>query len=411
MSELPLALAWKFLRGRRSRLLNGTARAALLATALGVAAMVLCMALMSGYREDLQRKLIGGNAAVVVYPLVVEDQERAQQTVARLAGTEGVVRASRVLYGQGTIASTQEPAGLEVTLRGVERWHGHLQFSSADQGAVAPSNSRSTTTPLPEILLGSELRVRLSVEIGDILRLTVLGVRDGRPRFDYLSVEVADTFTTGFSEFDSSWAAVERSVLRGATGAQSGSGLYELALEDGADVADVAQLARQALGEEYLVSDWRELNRELFSALKLQQTVLFFVLGLIVLVSVFNVASTLLVLVRERMRQIGVLTALGLPPRQLRRTFLLYGSGLALSGTLLGLVMGSGAAWLLTEFELIKFDPEVAAIYFISSVPFRVKAMDLLAVSLFTLAVTFLACWFPAQRAARVLPADALRYE
>jgi lipoprotein-releasing system permease protein len=117
------------------------------------------------------------------------------------------------------------------------------------------------------------------------------------------------------------------------------------------------------------------------------------------------------VLVRERMRDLGVLAALGVTPGQLRTIFLLYGSGLGAAGTLLGVLLGGVAAWLLTEFELIRFDPEMAAIYFISSVPFRVELVDVLRIVGFTLGVTVLACWIPAQRAARLRPATALRYE
>jgi len=138
---------------------------------------------------------------------------------------------------------------------------------------------------------------------------------------------------------------------------------------------------------------------------------LFIVLGLIVLVSTYNVASTLVVLVRERMRDLGALGALGLSPVRLSRVFLLYGGFLGGLGTILGVAIGWTACWVLTTFELIRFDSEVAAIYFISSVPFRVRPGDLLAIVVFTLLVTLRACWKPARRASRIEPAVALRYE
>ena len=134
-------------------------------------------------------------------------------------------------------------------------------------------------------------------------------------------------------------------------------------------------------------------------------------LGLIVLVSTFNVASTLVVLVRERQREIGVLAAMGWRPEFLRRLFMAYGMVLGSTGIFLGVASGAGAAWLLDTFRLIRFDADVAAIYFISSVPFRLQARDLGAVVLFALAINLLACWIPAWRAARLDPAMALRYE
>ncbi|MDH3255813.1 MAG: FtsX-like permease family protein, partial [Acidobacteriota bacterium] len=138
---------------------------------------------------------------------------------------------------------------------------------------------------------------------------------------------------------------------------------------------------------------------------------LFLLLGLIVVVSTFNVASSLLVLVRERTRDIGVLAAVGLSPKALRRLFLLYGGGLSLGGVTVGIVIGSLAAWVLTRYQLIRFDPELAAIYFLSSVPLEVRVVDLLAISGFTVTVTLIACWLPAQRLGRIQPSTALRME
>ncbi len=194
-------------------------------------------------------------------------------------------------------------------------------------------------------------------------------------------------------------------------GHEVGSALYEIELVDANAAGTVAEQIREILGSDFLVTDWRDLNRELFTALEVQKIALFFVLGLIVVVSTFNVASSLVVLVRERMRDVGVLASLGLSPPELRTVFLLYGGALGLAGTLCGVALGVAASWVLTEFELIRFDPDLAEIYFIDSVPFRVEAPDILAVIAFTLLVTLVACWLPARRAGSVLPATALRYE
>jgi lipoprotein-releasing system permease protein len=146
-------------------------------------------------------------------------------------------------------------------------------------------------------------------------------------------------------------------------------------------------------------------------ALDLQKLGLFVVIGLIVLVSTFNIASTLVILVRERMRDIGVLSALGLRPRQLVFVFLVYGMLLGGIGIAIGAALGSGISWLLTYFEIIRFGPEVAAIYFIDAVPFRVRPQDLAAVTAFALLITLAVSLWPALRATRIRPADALRYE
>jgi len=373
--------------------------------------MVIAMALMSGYREDLRRKLVRGNAAVIAYPILGSGLVWEAEKQEALEALPGVTAVRPVVYGQGSLVSQSLRGGIEVTLRGIDTVSGlkGLGEVKIDPGLLV--DDRISGAGALGLVLGTGLAERLDVGEGDSVRLMVLGFHMGRPKFRYRQAQIAGTFATGFSEFDQSWLVTDRHELEIMLGKEMGSGMLEIVIED-PDRADLVTLhARDLLGGDYLVTSWRDLNRELFTALEVQQVALFFVLGLIVVVSTFNVASSLVVLVRERMRDIGVLAALGMSPAQLRWVFLLYGAGLGAFGSLCGVVAGSATAWMVTEFELIRFDPEMAAIYFISSVPFRVEVLDVTAVVIFTLVVTLLACWVPAQRAARVRPALALRYE
>ncbi len=393
-APLTIALAWRYLRGRRSVLLQGTTRAATLSILLGVAAMVIAMALMTGYTEDLQEKLIGGTAAIVAYP--IGDQRLLEEERVQIEALAQVSSLTRVTYAQGALAPATGGEHFDVMVRGVDEGDPLLQGRqlSALEGPA-------------EAFLGRQLADRMGVEIGD--ELTLVAVDPARVRFRYVRLRFAETFQTGFSEADRSWLVVRRGEVERSIG---GSPVSEIRLRDPSEVDAAVASVREVLQDRFLISDWRDYNRTLFTALRLQKLALFVVLGLIVVVSTFNVASNLIVLTRERSREVGVLSALGLSPRRIRRVFLLCGAFLGGVGGVLGAGLGALVAWTITAFELVTFDdPGVAEIYFISSVPFRVQALDVAAVLGFTLVATLLACWIPAHRAASMQASDALRVE
>ncbi len=406
-SRMPLTwvVAWRYMVGQRSKLLDSTARAAFVATTMGVTAMVIALALMTGYSEDLEQKLLGLQAEIHALPIdssIDLDSDPRLEDVAQLPG---VARLGRVAYGSGALApggNGRDNDEVIVFLRGVD--------AASDPTIDHPARLAPDENGIPGVMLGTELGRSLDLAEGDLVRLVVLDQRGRRPRFRYRSVRVAGTFSIGFAEFDSSWLVLERTVLQALHGAM-GTEFIELHLEPDTDAEAVAAAAGLVLGNDYIVQSPRALNRELFQALSLQKLLLFLVLGLIVVVSTFNIVSTLVILVRERMRDIGVLGALGLEPRQLWTVFTSYGLLLGSLGTAAGVTIGTLASWILTRFELIRFGPEVAAIYFIDSVPFRTEVLDLVAVVSFSLLVTLAACSLPAYRAASMVPSDALRYE
>ena len=408
-TPVPWVLAWRYLRGERSRILSTTATAALLATTLGVMAMVIAMALMSGYTDNLKKKLIGLQGDVIASPITRADFA-ARKADLEAAAVPGVTRVGRVAYGEGSVSSAYNPEGLSVVLRGIEAGSAPSILPAEDGSTIDAGALRRGDDGVAGVFMGRELQRRLGLELGDVARLVVLKLSDGRPSFRFRSVRFQGAFTTGFAEFDSSWILLDRDVLEEARGA-SGIDILELKLDPEADRDAATAAIQEALGPDWIIQRWESINAGLFAALALQEKMLFLVLGLIVVVSTFNTSSTLIILVRERMNDIGVLGSLGLEPRRLWWVFVVYGLGLGAAGIALGAGLGAGISWLVTTFKLVRFDPEVAEIYFIDSVPFHVEAPDLAAVVIFSLAVTFLACSLPAARAARLEPSDALRDE
>ena len=394
------ALALRFLRGRGSRLLSSTALAALAASTLGVTAMGVAMALMTGYQGDLQKKLVGANAAVMVYPpLELERSTRGARLAEAIGRLPEVTRVDRVAYVQGVMATGRSEA--EVTLRGASPDAGLLSATPAQLAADADG--------IPGVVLGVDLAHDLGVAPGDRLRLVVVAVGGGAPKFVYRTLRFAGTFSTGFAEFDREWAVTARETV--AALSPDGMESLEVVIADLERGPAVAEAIRALAPDGTLVTDWKELNRELFAALALQKAALFLLLGLIVLVSTFNVASSLVVLVRERRRDLGVLAALGLAPESMRWVFLLYGGALGLVGTLAGLALAGTIAWVADRYELVSFGPEIAEIYFLRAVPFKLALADAALIGAFTLGVTLLSCWLPSRRALTLDPSAALRYE
>ena len=395
--KLTWALASRFVFGRKGLLGHRTARVALASTALGVVAMVVAMALMTGYRSELEDRLLVGGADFGVYPysaLVEHEQDRVLRSLHALSGVESV---DQVAYAQGSLLGIKSEfrESTAVTLRGV------------DPG----SRFWNRTFELPLVnsaVIGSKLARTMSLAAGDTARLMLMDVSENRPEFRYRSIVIQQVIETGYHEFDRSWVVLDRRFLQAATGA---AGSFEVGFEPGTDLPAAREQINAATGVGYEVRDFREANETLFAALAGQQVLLFLLLGLIVLVATANVASALVVLIRERRRDLGVLAAVGLDQRLLGRTLFESGLMLTLVGTVIGLLVGASMAWSLDTFEIIRLGDDLARVYFLNAVPFHLSWRDLLGVALLSIVSGSVASAIPALRATRVEPARALRSE
>jgi lipoprotein-releasing system permease protein len=410
--KLPTELALRYLRRRSSRLVSRVSLLAIAGIALGVMALVIAMALLSGYRNEIQTKLIGANADVVVFPLTSSGIADPESLAGKLRGYPRVRAVAPVIYWQGTAASEAEPDGTNAVIKGVDPVRERLV---APVGRVLEEGDRlfaPDAAGREGCAIGTDLADRLRVREGAIVLLTVPDVSRGR-RFSLRRApfRVSKIFRTNFFEYDSEWVFVSRAAARALARFPAPANVLEVKLDTIDRTPEATARVREILGEGYSVTDWRSLNGSLFSALTVQKITLFLVIGLIVAVSTFTIVATLVMNVQEKKRDIGVLSALGAPPGLASGAFLRLGMLLGGSGVALGLAAGAVVCAALTRFRLVRFPPDVAEIYFVSYVPFEVRLRDVATIAIFSLGVIALAAWFPARRASRIEVAEALRYE
>jgi lipoprotein-releasing system permease protein len=210
---------------------------------------------------------------------------------------------------------------------------------------------------------------------------------------------------------DDGWAVVPLAVFERLAPPGARQGVWEMKLVRPSSSGETVTAARKLLGENATVLDWKILNRDLFEALAVQQTLLFVVLTLIVAVAAGTVVSSLVVLLAEKTRDVGVLAALGASPVLVARTFRLSGMLLGGSGLVLGVLFGLVVCFLLTVFRVVRFSPEIAKVYYLSWMPFRPEPLHVLGILAIGFLLVLAASALPARRAARMNPADALRYE
>lgn len=405
--NLPLQIAWRYLRRPTDRLVSAVGLVSVLGLVIGVMALVISMALMTGYREDLQEKLLAGNAEIFVYAIdgTIED---TPALAASIGGVEGVQNASPVVFQQALITSEDHATGEQVMLKGIDP----ARVTESEMLARIGGSSRFLGSDgVPGVTIGKWLAQKLAVQPGSAVTITVPTEEAGSflPRSETYSV--TGIYETGFFEFDSRWIFMPAISAQELLATEGRSNLIEVKLTSPSRMDKVIASIREMVGTRYAVADWREMNRQLFSLLKVQQLVLFIVIGLIVFVSTFNIVSTLIMTVHEKRKEIGILLSMGADRSLVRKIFVYYGTLVGIVGTAMGIFIGVVTNWIITRYELISFGPEIAEVYFVNSIPFVTRWSDVGLIALFAVVVSFLATLIPSARAARIAPADAVRYE
>jgi lipoprotein-releasing system permease protein len=410
----PLFVARRYLlASRKQAVVFVISMISIIGVIVGVAALVVVLALMTGFQEQIQSKILGANAHLTILSgwsgRPIGDGAAA---AALVAAFPEIADAAPVVYEKGMASSALNAAGAAVLIKGVEPLAEARLTSIASQvTGDLTALSRPGASGRDGAFLGRDLAASLGVQPGEVVRLII-----ARPNVSPLltvprsrEFEVLGTFETGFYEYDTTRIYVGLEPLRRFMGlGPDMATAVEARIRDPRRLSQVAAAIQGRLGREFYVNDLVRMNRTFFSALRLEKLAMSISIGLIILVAALNIVSILVLMVMEKVRDIGVLAAMGASAGAIRRIFALQGLIIAGVGTLTGAVLGVVLAWSLDRWRLVSLPADV---YFIPYVPFRVRPLDVAAVVAVTFAVSFLAALYPAWRASQLDPSEALRYE
>ncbi len=378
---------------------------------VGVMALIVVLAVMTGFTSEFRDKILGINSHVVVqdYSGNIRGYEEVAAKVRTVEGVRGV---TPYLYSQAMITSGE--GGTGAVLRGLDpaTAQGVLNLEkNLRKGKIADllPGQGDGARRLPGIILGKELAAQLHVSVHDRVRLisasgplTPMGVI---PKVS--TCQVVGIFETGMYEYDSALAYVSLETAQrffDLPGAVHG---LEVKTFDLNQADQVAKRIEQALGPNYFAKDWMRMNRNIFSALQLEKTALSVIMALVVMVAAFNIVSTLIMVVMEKNKDIAILKSMGATSSSIMRIFIYEGLVIGLAGTLLGVLGGLGLCAILRRYQFIKL-PDV---YPISTLPVLVLPSDVILIALSATVITLVATLYPSWQAAKVDPAVALRYE
>ena len=416
MTRLELHIAWRYLRSRRgSKLLSLISVIAIGGVIVGVGALILIIGVMNGLQKDLREKILIGSPDIRVLTYGEDLSMANWDTVVKLASAlPGVEAAAPFVHTQAGIFARSNYAEAAYVMGIVPSDSTRKDVTSIRRTATGGDfGFRDAHGGRAGVVLGARLANRLNVVVADSVTLMSLGATKISPVIGTLvpnirKYEVTGIFETGMYEYDNAYVIMALPAAQDL--AQLGAKVtgVEVKTTDRWAAPRIAQTLADTLGFPYRTEDWQQQNSSLFQALRLEKLGMTIILLLIVLVAAFNIVSTLTMVVTDKTREIGILKAMGMPTRSIRRIFLAQGVVIGLVGTGAGLVVGLATAYLVDRYRIIPLDPSV---YFIDHLPVETRLLDVVSIVLASLAIATLATLYPARQAARLYPVEAIRHE
>lgn len=406
------AFAWfvslRYLRAKRKqKFISLITLISILGVAVGVMALIVVLAVYTGFTEGLRDQIIGINSHVIVQSYAGAIRQ-PRELMAAVAATPGVVAQTPVIYTQALITSNATSSG--VVLHGIDPESNQKVVAIGEKMKSGALESLNQEQP-PTIVLGSDLARTLQVLPGDRVQLlapngplTPMGVL---PKLRVASV--SGIFATGMYEYDANAGYLGLDLARSLAGLEPEAvHAIEVRVQDVERADAVAAAIGQRLGSSYVVRDWMQLNQNLFAALKLEKLGIFIALDLIILVAALNIISALIMLVMEKNRDIAILKSMGATTSAIMRIFLYQGLVIGVTGTILGVFSGLGLCRILKTCKIIELP---ANVYPMSTIPVKVVPADVTLIAVSALVITLLATLYPSRKATGVQPAEALSYE
>jgi lipoprotein-releasing system permease protein len=410
-------VAARYLKAKRRQAVVGVVTTISIAgVAAGVAALIIALAITNGMRRDLQDRLVDSSAHVQLMRVKGDGIRDWRQLVEKLRKVPGVTAVSPGLYEQVLVARGARDGGalIEGILPDAEQTVSRL-LANATPGSIEALQPQGVppdpaNAVLPPIVLGKDLADSVGAAVGD--RVTIISPQGEMTPYGvipkWVPFRLAGTYHSGFYQYDAQTGFVRLADAQRLFDEPDLLSVISFKVDDMNRAPEIGRAIEQAAGPGFMTTNWMEQNRPLFRALRLEQIVTFIVIALIVIVAALNILIALTMMVMEKTRDIAVLMSFGVQAAQVRRIFLMQGFLISVIGTALGLVLGYVASWAGGHYHFISLSAEV---YSIDTLPFAPRPMDGVIVAVVSIGISLLATLYPSFTAARVLPAEALRYE